>query len=168
MTPLIERLHPGSGPRWRAIRLRALQEAPYAFGTTHAEASNWPDARWEQQVVEMATFVAVAGGADLGVVRGIPHHELPRVREAIGMWVDPSARRRQLGATLIAAVEDWARSDGADTLVLDVVAVNHGAIAFYTRLGFERFDGALFGIRDPDEIRMVRPVAHPSALDDRR
>jgi len=140
------------------IRLQALQEAPYAFGTTVAEASSWPAARWEQQVDEVATFVAVVGGEDVGVVRGIPHPDLPRVREVIGMWVAPGARRRHVGSTLIRAVTDWARSEDADTLVLDVVEENTGAITFYERLGFGFFEGEAFGVRAPGERRMVRAI----------
>ena len=60
----VERLNAGDGERWRSIRLQALEEAPYAFGTTVAEASSWPAARWEQQVVDFATFVAVVGSDD--------------------------------------------------------------------------------------------------------
>ena len=158
MVLLVERLGPGSGVRWRTIRLQALQEAPYAFGTTVAEASSWPAAHWERQVEDVATFVAVAHGEDVGVVRGIPHPDLPRVREVIGMWVAPAARRRHVGGTLIGALTEWAGSEGADTLVLDVVEENAGAIAFYTRLGFELFEGDAFGVRAPGERRMVKAI----------
>jgi len=92
--PLIERLGRGAGARWRSIRLRALREAPYAFGTTVAEASNWPTARWEAQVLEFATFVAVVDGRDMGVARGA-NHERRDVRELVGMWVDRWASVRQ-------------------------------------------------------------------------
>ena len=153
---LVERLGPGSGARWRILRLRALQDAPYAFGTTVAEASTWPAERWEQQVNDIATFVAEVDGSDVGVVRGIPHPDLVHVREAIGMWVAPEARRRNVGAALMHAFAEWARSDGASTLVLDVVERNAGAIAFYVSLGFERYDGDAMGVREDGEIRMTR------------
>lgn len=156
MTHRVERLRRGEGARWRSIRLRALEEAPYAFGTTFTEAASWPAARWEQQVEEIATFVAVANGEDVGVVRGIGHPDVAHAREVIGMWVAPEMRRRSVGAALIAAVAEWAQADDARTLVLDVVERNAGAIAFYTSLGFERFDGDAFGVRDPAELRMVR------------
>src|SRR5688500_18037853 len=120
----IERIGPGGGARWRSIRLRAHEDAPYAFGTTVAEASGWPAARWEQQVEEIATFVAVSQGEDVGVVRAIPHPDRPDAREVIGMWVAAHARRRRVGAMLMRAVGDWARSDAAEILVLDVVDTN--------------------------------------------
>lgn len=158
MIHVIERLRRGSGDRWRSIRLRALEEAPYAFGTTVAEASSWPAARWEQQVEEVVTFVAVSGGEDVGVVRGLPHPDRPEAREVIGLWVAPVARRRHVASALVGAVNDWARSEGANTLVLDVVVENTGAIALYEGLGFELFEGEAFGVREPGECRMVRAI----------
>jgi GNAT superfamily N-acetyltransferase len=155
----IERLNVGEGDRWRSIRLRALRDAPYAFGTTFAEASAWPSSRWEQQVAEFATFVAVAGGSDVGVARGAGHLTRLDVRELIGMWVAPSARRQAIGSSLIDAVAVWARSEGATVLVLDVVEDNHPAIALYASKGFELFTGESLGERAPGEIRMVKSIA---------
>lgn len=54
------------------------------------------------------------------------------------------------------AVCEWARGEGARTLVLDVIEENGGAIAFYGGLGFERYDGSTFGVLESGEIRMVR------------
>jgi GNAT superfamily N-acetyltransferase len=158
MTARIDRLGPDEGDRWRRIRLAALAEAPYAFGTTHAEASLWPDERWTAQVIEFATFVAIEGGEDVGVARGAAHLRSD-VRELIGMWVAPAARRRGIAAQLIERVADWAATDGATTLVLDVVATNAPAIALYEREGFVRYDGDEHGERDPAELRFVRPLA---------
>jgi RimJ/RimL family protein N-acetyltransferase len=156
--PVIERLGRGDGARWRSIRLRALQEAPHAFGTTFAEASAWPPERWEAQVLEFATFIAVAAGRDVGVARGAGH-ERSDVRELIGMWVDPAARRRRIGAQIIQAVATWAKHSGASVLVLDVVEGNAPAIALYERAGFVRFDGDAIGERAPGELRFVRSLA---------
>jgi GNAT superfamily N-acetyltransferase len=155
---IIQRLSEGEGDRWRRIRLRALQEAPHAFGTTFAEASAWPSSRWEQQVADFATFVAVDGRADVGVARGAGHPTRPEVRELISMWVAPAARRQAIGASLIDAVADWARSQGATALVLDVVEDNHPASALYASTGFELFTGDSLGERAPGEIRMVKPL----------
>jgi GNAT superfamily N-acetyltransferase len=163
MTLLIERLHAGSGDRWRRIRLNALREAPFAFGTTFAEASNWPAQRWEAQVIEHATFVAVLGGRDVAVARGA-RHERVDVRELIGMWVDPGARRSGVATRLIEHVAAWAKTDGADLLVLDVVEQNAPAIALYERLGFVRFDGDELGVRDPAELRFLRSLGDVERL----
>jgi hypothetical protein len=72
MTARIVRLNAGEGQRWRSIRLQALEDAPHAFGTSYIEALQWDVMRWEAQVVEFATFVAVVHGRDVGVARGAP------------------------------------------------------------------------------------------------
>jgi GNAT superfamily N-acetyltransferase len=159
MAVSVVRLIAGEGQRWRSVRLRALQEAPYAFGTTFEEASRWPDVRWEQQVIEFATFVAVVDGHDVGVARGAAHSERADVRELISMWVAPSARRQGIGGMLIDAVADWARTDGARVLVLDVVEHNAAAIALYAGCGFSLYAGDAMGVHSPGELRMTKAIA---------
>jgi GNAT superfamily N-acetyltransferase len=158
MTARVERLRAGEGDRWRCLRLKALEEAPYAFGTTYSEASEWTAGRWEAQVVEFATFVAVLDGRDVGVARGAGH-ERSDVRELVGMWVDPAARRQGIGMQLIDRVATWAKAAGASVLVLDVVAGNTPALALYQGAGFVRFDGEAMGVRAPSELRFVRSLA---------
>jgi GNAT superfamily N-acetyltransferase len=153
----IDRLGPGAGERWRAIRLSAMSEAPYAFSTTYADAAQWESARWETQVVELATFVAVADGRDVGVARGAPHQRSD-VRELISMWVSPTARRHGIGVQLIDSVAAWAKAAGASTLVLGVVASNAAAIALYERAGFVRLADDALGERDAGEVRMARSL----------
>jgi GNAT superfamily N-acetyltransferase len=159
MTARIERLWPGDGERWRCIRLQALGEAPYAFSTTHVEAAQWTAARWEAQVVELATFVAVVDGRDVGIARGAAHR-IGDERELISMWVAPTARRQGIGAQLIDSVAAWAKAAGATALVLGVVADNAPALALYERTGFRRSDGEALGERAPGEIRLVRSLAN--------
>jgi GNAT superfamily N-acetyltransferase len=153
----IVRLNTGEGERWRSIRLQALEESPHAFGTTYSQASRWDVTRWEAQVVEFATFIAVVDGRDVGVARGAAHRET-RTRELISMWVAPAMRRQGIGAHLIEAVAAWAKAAGATALALDVVAGNESAISVYERLGFQRFDDDLMGERGPNEIRFVRSL----------
>jgi GNAT superfamily N-acetyltransferase len=156
----IDQLRPGEGDRWRRIRLRALQEAPYAFGTTYAEASEWSAARWEAQVVEFAIFVAVLYGHDVGVARGASHHHND-VRELVSMWVDPAARRVGIAAQLIESVAKWAAAAGATVLLLDVVAGNAAAIALYGHAGFVPFEGKAMGELASGEVRFVRSLSAP-------
>lgn len=157
MAVRIERLQPGEGERWRGIRLSALAEAPYAFSTTHAQAEAWSAARWEAQVVELATFVAVVDGRDVGVARGAPH-ERSDARELISMWVAPMARRQGIAALLIDSVAAWAKELGAGALVLGVVASNVSAIALYERAGFMLVDGLGASDGAPNEVRLVRSL----------
>ena len=109
-------------------------------------------------MADFATFVAVAGGSDIGVARGAGHPTRLDVRELIGMWVAPSARRQAIGSSLIDAVADWARSQGATALVLDVVEDNYPAIALYASRGFELTGDSLSEVAR-GEIRMVKSIA---------
>jgi [ribosomal protein S18]-alanine N-acetyltransferase len=52
--------------------------------------------------------------------------------------VDPAARRRGLGRTLVTALIDEARRRGAREVFLEVRADNPGARALYDSLGFEQ------------------------------
>jgi GNAT superfamily N-acetyltransferase len=158
MTVRIDRLRTGEGDRWRRIRLQALRDAPYAFGTTHASAAGWTAARWEAQVAEFATFVAVVDGGDVGVVRCAAHVRRD-VRELVSMWITPAARRQGMGAQLIESVATWASEAGATALVLDVVAANVPAVALYERAGFLRSDDQTLGECAPGEIRFVRSLS---------
>lgn len=153
----VERLQPGEGDRWRRIRLQALEEAPYAFGTTYEQAVQWEASRWEQQVVEFATLVAVLEGQDVGVARGAANR-VREVRELISMWVAPTARRQGIAALLINSVAAWAEASGATALVLDVMASNAAAIALYERNGFLRWEDDALGERMPGELRFVRSL----------
>ncbi|MEY4508625.1 MAG: acetyltransferase [Pseudomonadota bacterium] len=158
MTARIERLGPGDGERWRTIRLEALREAPYAFGTTYADAVHWDAARWEQQVTKLATFVSVVDGHDVGVARGAAQGN-SNERELISMWVAPSARRQNVGTLLIDSVVTWARTEGAGVLVLEVVTTNAPAIALYERAGFVRVPGEATAEGGARELRLVRSLA---------
>lgn len=151
----IQRLQPGEGERWRALRLRALEEAPSAFATKLEDAARWPMARWQAQVTELATFVAVLEGSDVGVARGAPHAR-GDVRELISMWVAPSARRRGVAGQLVESVAAWATDALARTLVLDVIESNEAAIALYERAGFVRSIDATLGEPAAGELRLAR------------
>ena len=134
----LDRLGVDEGPRLRAIRLRALADAPDAFGTTLEDASGWPAERWSQQVADMPTFVAVVDGADVGMARC--HFDPVRDATAwlISMWVAPHVRRRGIASELVDAVIDCARRGAARRVVLDVADANAPAIALYDRKGFVR------------------------------
>ena len=121
----------------RAIRLRALLDAPDAFASTFEEAAARSAESWSQQVVELPTFVAVRDGLDVGVVRCMRDETDPQAAFLISMWVAPEVRRLGVGGELVDAVIEWARSNGVNRLLLDVADDNPHAIALYTRKGFQ-------------------------------
>ena len=138
MAPLnIERLAADEGLRLRSIRLRALADTPDAFGTTYDEAAAQPLDSWTAQLQEIATFVAVVDGEDVGLVRGARDDLQPDSAWLISMWVSSEARGQGAGEALIDAVVEWARVSGARRVLLDVGDHNQPAIALYARKGFK-------------------------------
>lgn len=133
---MIERLRPGDGACLRAMRLRALADAPDAFGSTLAESELRSVADWEAQIEALPTFVWREGDTDLGMVRGAPHEGDPEAGYLISMWVAPEARGRGIGAALVGEVVAWARGSGLRRLYLDVGARNAPARRLYERRRF--------------------------------
>jgi ribosomal protein S18 acetylase RimI-like enzyme len=123
------------------VRLRALLDAPSAFGTTHAEAAARDAAWWDERVrtcaagPDSALFVAERDGTLCGLVGG-ERSDVPGAVDVISMWVDPAARGARLGTRLLDAVEAWARGAGARMLQLMVTDTNDHAIALYEAYGF--------------------------------
>ena len=120
----------------RAIRVRALADAPYAFGATLEDAERRSLEDWEAQIERLPTFVWREGDADLGMVRGAPHDGDAEAAYLISMWVAPEGRGRGIGGALVAEVVTWARRHGFRRLVLDVAAQNAWARRLYERCGF--------------------------------
>lgn len=133
---VIEQLRPDETERLRTIRLRSLRDAPAAFATTFEESAARPPESWVQQLRDLATFVAVSEGRDVGMVRGAAPGEQPELALLISMWVAPEARRSGVGAALVDAVIAWARGRGFARLQLEVNDDNAPAIALYARKGF--------------------------------
>lgn len=146
----IVRLRETDTDRLRAIRLRALREAPSAFCATYEETAARPLATWQQQLRDLATFVATIDGQDAGMVRGRPHPTEEDAAELLSMWVAPEARRRGMGRMLIESVASWARTEGHHRLFLEVVATNEAALALYLHAGFQ-----LWEPEKPGELALV-------------
>lgn len=133
----VERLGSADVARLRRIRLRALREAPDAFGSRLEDVASWPTARWLQILSASQVFVAARDGTDVGMARGSIDADEPLVTWLESMWVAPDARLTGVGRALVGAVVDWARAAGAASLRLDVADDNWRAVRFYERLGFE-------------------------------
>ena len=132
----------------RDLRLRALADAPDAFGSTFEEETGYGEPDWREWVTgwdeaDHGFVVAERDAAWLGMAVG--DHEPGRPRAHLyGMWVEPSERRSGIGAALVDRVVRWASERGAAELHLGVTEGNDGAATFYERLGFEDT-----GVRSP-------------------
>lgn len=134
----VRRLRADEWPSVRAIRLRALADAPDAFGATYAGAAAESDVEWQARADPSEGAVFVVEGPDelVGMAIGGPAPTVPDVAALFSMWVDPAVRGHGLGAALVEAVKAWAIEAGYQGLGLGVTTTNATAIALYRRLGF--------------------------------
>lgn len=122
---------------WRELRLAALEEAPYAFGSQLADWIDAPEQRWRERLSEPNAHQVIVSidGTPVGLAGGFRAEE-PGVAELVSMWVAPAGRGRGVGDVLMTTIEDWARADGARILMLSVVPGNDAAHNLYLRSGF--------------------------------
>ena len=154
----LRRLTGDDWPLWRELRLAALADAPYAFGSTLADWQGDGDRedRWRARldIEDSHNVVATVDGDPVGMASGVPTTGQEGVVELISMWVSPAGRGRGVGDALVVEVERWARSRGATRLRLDVSDGNQVAAALYERNGFV-FTGELGDVM-PDGVRRER------------
>jgi len=159
----IRRLRTGDSALLRDIRLRALQDAPYAFSSSFEREAGFALGVWEGRVAQSdsgqdgAVFVAVERGQCLGMAGGYFAAEERETATLWGMWVDPSARRRGLGRELVEAVAAWARGCGANRLRLAVTDCDSSrpAASLYRGLGFVETGKHVELASDPSLIALV-------------
>ncbi len=164
-------LHPVSRANvslFKSVRLRALQESPTAFASTYARESQRSDDEWVQRAAEWQAGVKATGflAVDSGEGCGIAGGYFPDDGGGpflISMWVAPTHRRTGIGKRLVEAVCDWARSRGANRIVLEVTTTNFPAVRFYERLGFARTGKVSPYPNDPSlqECEMIKSLNRP-------
>ena len=139
---VVRRIRAHEGPHLRALRLRALADAPTAFGSTVAEALARPRDYWDRLAQDAAVaetharFVAEENARWYGMVGSLMSRDQPETAQLVSMWVDPTRRRSGIGTALVDAVVRWARGCGARRIQLWVTETNHPAKSLYVRNGF--------------------------------
>ena len=150
----IQRIGPDEWEVFRDLRLRALREAPYAFGSRYEDWAQAPEERWRDPLENVPlNLVARMDGELVGMASGVLENE--DGAELISMWVDPVARGSGVADALIEAVVAWARTGNRSTYLM-VRSENARAVSAYARAGF--VDLGIPPGQDPDgppENRMV-------------
>ena len=135
----VRRLREDEWERWREFRLAMLQEAPYAFGTTFAEASAYGEDDWRDRTRRLASaddnvmFLAEEGDELLASAGGYVEDGIPNV---IAVWTRPGARGNGYADACVRAVVEWARRRGAAEIRLWATDTNDAARRVYERIGF--------------------------------
>ncbi|MHB8587998.1 MAG: GNAT family N-acetyltransferase [Candidatus Dormibacteraceae bacterium] len=133
----MRRLGPDDWQVFREVRLAALREAPYAFGSTYEAEVGAGEESWRKRLVDRVRFVAEVDGRVVGTV-GAGTGEFSGTAALTALWVDPGFRSRGVGTALVEAVVDWAKSHGFNQVLLWVTEINDKAERLYQRHGFAR------------------------------
>ena len=123
---------------WRELRLQALREAPYAYGSTLAQWQGDGDTeeRWRHRLDTVPlNVIAYLDDRPAGIISGTDPDD-DGSAELISMWVAPFARGRGVGDALVQCVVQWARDLRLRRITLDVTVSNEHAVALYARHGF--------------------------------
>lgn len=133
----IEQLGPDDWQEFREIRLRALADAPTAFGVTLADAEDQPDGTWRARLDQGDPVLAVRDeGALVAMGGGWRPPEDPDRVMVWGMWTAPEARGRGHARALLDRLVGDARARGVSTVELHVTEGNDGARKLYEDFGF--------------------------------
>lgn len=161
----IERITYENARAFKAVRLRALLDAPHAFGSTYERESKFSDAEWLARIERSngdtgVGFLAMDDGVPCGIAGALLDIATRQRAELVSMWIAPSHRRRGAGRLLVSEVCAWTHSRGLAALYLMVTSNNQPAICFYEQLGFQRTGRTAPYPNDPSliEYEMSRPL----------
>jgi GNAT superfamily N-acetyltransferase len=138
----VRRFTPDEWRLYRDLRLRALQDAPDAFGSTYEHECQRTDSDWRTRLERGAAsardlpLVAEVDGEPTGLAWARLSDEEAGVAHLYQMWVAPESRGQGVGRALLDAAVEWARTAGAHALMLNVTIGNSPAVHLYERAGF--------------------------------
>lgn len=155
-------LGPDRADEWRAIRLRALSEAPEAFDSGLDE---WADRPLADFAARLANGRVFAGGHRIGHPQAVAAWEAdmdpddPARAWLMSVFCAPEARGQGLAQRVIETVIADAKLAGMRSIGLHVVADNRAAIRLYRALEFA--DSGRQGVansRGVAELEMLRDL----------
>ena len=162
---VIERITAAKVLLFKEVRLRALQDAPHAFGSTYAKEAEFTEAEWMRRAERWngesgIGFLAMEEDTPCGIAGALlDENDATRAR-LVSMWTAPTHRQRGIGRLLVNEVHAWAQGRNARVLQLMVTSTNEPAMRFYERLGFTRTGRTEPYPNDPAviEYEMSRPI----------
>lgn len=130
---MVRQLDESEGPLLRALRLRALQDSPQAYGESLAGALECTDAQWTS--LTQSTHLAEIAGQTVGMAYTFTDRTDAEVARVGGMWVAPEFRQRGIALSLLESARTWAEARGHRCVRLWVVPASP-AEALYVRAGY--------------------------------
>lgn len=129
---------------FKALRLKAIQDAPTAIWPTHAEESSRTLEETSNRIraTEHQIVFGAFAGPELVGIAGLRRDPLAQVAHKAVLWgvfVDPAHRRGGIAGRLLHAAIAHARAAQVLQIHLCVNAENSRAQALYRNAGFETF-----------------------------
>lgn len=126
---------------FKTVRLNALVDSPFAFGSTYEREAQFPESEWLVRIERWSGekgvgFLAMDGDCACGIAGSLLDPLDPSRAQLVSMWTAPAYRRRGVGRLLVKAVLDWAKRREVKTVSLMVTSINDSAGHFYEHLGF--------------------------------
>jgi GNAT superfamily N-acetyltransferase len=125
-----------TGDDWRTlrdVRLAALADAPYAYGSTLEGEQPLDEANWRRRIDTALWVVAVRNAESVGLVGAFVQTDEPPM--LISMWVNPSHRGHGVGDALITEMFRWGKEKRWSRMVLRVADGNDAARKLFLRHG---------------------------------
>jgi RimJ/RimL family protein N-acetyltransferase len=161
---VIRRLEVSDHADLRALRLRALEAEPTAFGSTLERELHFGESVWRDRLDPKGHphFGAFRVGTDLvGLVVAVADVGDSTVVNLVGMWIDQRDRGAGLAEELIGEVVRWAFEQRATMVRLFVTEGNTRAESVYRRVGFSRTGQTEIRSRDDaTEVEMQLRIPH--------
>ena len=144
---------PNDALRLRKIRLRALQDAPYAFGAEFKVESEKPIESWQNYLDCSDWCIAVSDGEDVGVL-AVDLADADRGSDCwlSSWWIEESFRGRVITKLMLHWLDNLCQSKGWKKQGLGVWPENERAIAAYLKLGFIKGEKPLPSRSRPDKM----------------
>lgn len=150
----VAELSPWDWAEFREIRLRALADAPDAFGVMLADVEREPEETWRNRLAAPSPILIVRDeGAPVAMGGGWLPPDQPGLMAVWGMWTAPEARGHGHARSLITWLLDWAGQREITTAELHVTEGNHTARRLYEQCGFES-TGEWEPLREGSDLRI--------------
>ncbi|MFA7248233.1 MAG: GNAT family N-acetyltransferase [Dehalococcoidia bacterium] len=159
----IRRLRADEGLAYRAVRLRALEAEPAAYGQTLAEALAHPESLWHDLAASVAgdgaraLFVLDRDGDLAGTLYAAVSEVPPHLGSLGAMWVDLDLRAQGWADRLLETAHEWAARWGAPGASLWVSSGNERAWRLYARHGYQP-TGSIERWATGEAMELFRPL----------
>jgi GNAT superfamily N-acetyltransferase len=164
----IRRIRVGESELFRQVRLKSLQDAPYAFSATYESALARSPESWREQAdrtaqgSDRATFIAFSDDRPVGIAALYRLEDQADKGEILQVWVDSEHRGTSVARDLMDVIFKWASENTFHKIIVGVTQVNIRALKFYTKYGFKIIDRTL--PPDSEGVYLVKEVVVRTTL----